>query len=175
MKVVTSSFCHAVARHSALRARPGDAESTDLSVCCIIRPYQFEFYAWVLVEDDRCDDRRLQLLGQDSVAHVAPKRVSDRVDDTERVREMSSRRCSASPTGVGAASSFGKDVNDDKVQVERDVKEVALSVLANEVPMARSDEKIRKAKVTEIFMETETCRAGLMDASTFKVRVHRRK
>ena len=61
------------------------------------------------------------------------------------------------------------------VQVERDVKEVALSVLANEARMARSDEKIRKVKVTELFMETETCRAGLLAASTFKVRVHRLK
>ena len=88
---------------------------------------------------------------------------------------MPSRRCSASRTGVGAAASLGKDVSDDKVQVERDVKEVALSVLANEARMARSDEKIRKVKVTELFMETETCRAGLLAASTFKVRVHRLK
>ena len=86
---------------------------------------------------------------------------------------MPSRRCSASRTGVGAAASLGKDVSDDKVQVERDVKEVALSVLANEARMARSDEKIRKVKVTELFMETETCRAGLLAASTFQVRVHR--
>jgi len=76
---------------------------------------------------------------------------------------------------VGAAASLGKDVGDDKVQVERDVKEVALSVLANEARMARSDEKIRKVKVTELFMETETYRAGLLDVSTFKVRVHRLK
>jgi len=76
---------------------------------------------------------------------------------------------------VGAVACLGKDVGEDKVQVERDVKEVALSVLANEARMARSDEKIRKARVTERFMETETCRAGLMDASTFKVRVHRLK
>jgi hypothetical protein len=66
-------------------------------------------------------------------------------------------------------------VSDDNVQVERDVKEVALSVLANEARMARSDEVIRKVKVTELFLETETCRAGLMGASTFKVRVHRLK
>ena len=45
---------------------------------------------------------------------------------------------------MGAAASLGKDVGDDKVQVERDVKEVALSVLANEARMARSDEVIRK-------------------------------
>ena len=76
---------------------------------------------------------------------------------------------------MGAAASLGKDVSDDKAQVARDVKEVALSVLANEARMARSDEKIRKVKVTELFMETETCRAGLMNASTFKVRVHRLK
>ena len=76
---------------------------------------------------------------------------------------------------MGAAASLGKDVSDDKVQVERDVKEVALSVLANEARMARSDEKIRKVKVTELFMETETCRAGLLAASTFQVRVHRLK
>ena len=88
---------------------------------------------------------------------------------------MPSRRCSASPRGVGAGASLGKDVSDDNVQVERDVKEVALSVLANEARMARSDEVIRKVKVTELFLETETCRAGLMGASTFKVRVHRLK
>ena len=76
---------------------------------------------------------------------------------------------------MGAAASLGKDVSDDKVQVERDVKEVALSVLANEARIARLDEKIRKVKVTELFVETETCRTALMDASTFKVRVHRCK
>ena len=54
---------------------------------------------------------------------------------------------------MGAAASLGKDVSDDKVQVERGVKEVALSVLANEARMARSDEKIRKVKVTELFMK----------------------
>ena len=88
---------------------------------------------------------------------------------------MPSRRYAASPRGVGAGASLGKDVSDDNVQVERDVKEVALSVLANEARMARSDEVIRKVKVTELFLETETCRAGLMGASTFKVRVHRLK
>ena len=88
---------------------------------------------------------------------------------------MPSRRYAASPRGVGAGASLGKDVSDDNVQVERDVKEVALSVLANEARMARSDEVIRKVKVTELFLETETCRAGLVGASTFKVRVHRLK
>ena len=33
---------------------------------------------------------------------------------------------------MGAAASLGKDVSDDKVQVERDVKEVALSGLAKQ-------------------------------------------
>ena len=85
---------------------------------------------------------------------------------------MPSRRYAASPRGVGAGASLGKDVSDDKVQVERDVKEVALSVLANEARMARSDEKIRKVRVSELFMEIESYRTGLMKASTFKVRVH---
>ena len=58
-KLVTSSFCRAVARHSAPRARPGDAESTDLSTYRGFRPFKFEFHAWVLTEHDRCDDRRM--------------------------------------------------------------------------------------------------------------------
>ena len=58
-KLVTSSFCRAVARHSAPRARPSGAESTDLSAYRVIRPFKFEFYAWVLAEDDDCDDRRM--------------------------------------------------------------------------------------------------------------------
>ena len=59
MKLITSSFCRAVARHSAPRVRPGDAEATDLSAYRGFRPFTFEFYAWVLAEDDRCDDRRM--------------------------------------------------------------------------------------------------------------------
>ena len=117
-------------------------------------------------------------MGLDSVAHVAPsrapKRASDRVDGTERMHDaFSSMFSSADGRGSGCVPWEG--LSDDKVQVERDVKEVALSVLANEARMARSDEKIRKVKVTELFMETETCRAGLLATSTFKVRVHRLK
>ena len=59
MNLITSSFCRAVARHSAPRARPGDAESTDLSTYRGFRPFKFEFHAWVLTEHDRCDDRRM--------------------------------------------------------------------------------------------------------------------
>jgi hypothetical protein len=59
MNLITSSFCRAVARHSAPRARPGDAESTDLSAYRVIRPFEFEFYSWLLTEDDHCDDRRM--------------------------------------------------------------------------------------------------------------------
>jgi len=58
-KLVTSSFCRAVARHTAPRARPGGAESTDLPVYRVFRRFMFEFYAWVLAEDDDCDDRRM--------------------------------------------------------------------------------------------------------------------
>tara|TARA_B100000683_G_scaffold274457_2_gene322638 strand:+ start:2362 stop:2919 length:558 start_codon:yes stop_codon:yes gene_type:complete len=39
--------------------------------------------------------------------------------------------------------------------------------------MARSDEKICKVRVSELFMETESYHTGLMKASTFKVRIHR--
>ena len=59
MNLITSSFCRAVARHSAPRARPGDAESTDLSTYRGFRPFKFEFHAWVLAEDDRCVERRM--------------------------------------------------------------------------------------------------------------------
>ena len=59
MNLITSSFCRAVARHSAPRARPGDAESTDLSTYRGFRPFKFEFHAWVLTEHDRYDDRRM--------------------------------------------------------------------------------------------------------------------
>jgi hypothetical protein len=59
MNLITSSFCRAVARHSAPRARPGDAESTDLSAYRAFRPFKFEFHAWVLAEDDRCVERRM--------------------------------------------------------------------------------------------------------------------
>ena len=58
-KLVTSSFCRAVARHSAPCARPGGAESTDLPVYRVFRRCMFEFYAWVLAEDDDCDDLRM--------------------------------------------------------------------------------------------------------------------
>ena len=44
-KVVTSSFCRAVARHSTPRARPGGAESADLPVYHVFRRCMFEFYA----------------------------------------------------------------------------------------------------------------------------------
>ena len=47
------------ARHFAPRARPGGAESTDVSVYRDIRPFKFEFCAWVLAEDDRCVERRM--------------------------------------------------------------------------------------------------------------------
>jgi len=50
---ITSAFSRAVARHSAPRARPGDAESTKLSAYRIIRPFTFEFCAWVLAEHYR--------------------------------------------------------------------------------------------------------------------------
>ena len=59
MNLITSSFCRAVARHSAPRARPGDAESTDLSAHRAFRTFKFEFHAWVLAEDDRCVERRM--------------------------------------------------------------------------------------------------------------------
>ena len=45
---------------------------------------------------------------------------------------MASRRCSISLRAVGAVTCLGKDVGDDKVQVERDVEEVALSALAKQ-------------------------------------------
>jgi len=45
---------------------------------------------------------------------------------------MASRRCSISLRAVGAVACLGKDVGDDKVQVERDVEEVALFGLAKQ-------------------------------------------
>jgi hypothetical protein len=59
MKLITSAFCRAVARHSAPRARPDDAESTDLSAYRAFRPFMCEFWAWALAEDDRCVERRM--------------------------------------------------------------------------------------------------------------------
>lgn len=73
---------------------------------------------------------------------------------------------------MGAVASLGKDVGDDYVQVERDVKEVALSVLANEARMARSDEKIRKVRVSGPFKKTGRYRTCQIPAPAFKVHVH---
>jgi len=110
-------------------------------------------------------------LALDSVACVAPKRVSDRVDDTERVYGNFSTTFIIAG-GYWAPASLGKDVSGGKTKVERDAKEVTNSVLANQARMARLDEKIRKVRVSELFMEIESYRTGLMKASTFKVRVH---
>ena len=74
--------------------------------------------------------------------------------------------------GYWAPASLGKDVSGGKTKVERDAKEVTNSVLANQARMARLDEKIRKVRVSELFMEIESYRTGLMKASTFKVCVH---
>ena len=52
-------FCSDFVRHSAPRARPGDMESMDLSAYRVFRPLTFEFYAWVLTEDDRYGDHRM--------------------------------------------------------------------------------------------------------------------
>ena len=77
------------ARHFAPRARPGGAESTDISAYRDIRPFKFEFCAWVLTEHDRWSSMGTLTFGPDSVAYDAPsrapKRVSDRVDGTERL------------------------------------------------------------------------------------------
>ena len=57
MKLITSAFCRAVVRHSAPRARPDDAESTDFFAYRAFRPFKFEFHAWVLTEDASSGDR----------------------------------------------------------------------------------------------------------------------
>ncbi|OUS41646.1 hypothetical protein BE221DRAFT_64620, partial [Ostreococcus tauri] len=76
----------AVARHSASRARPGGAEGHHLSASREIRPFKFEFSAWVLTEDDRWSSMGVLIFRADSAAHDgpsgAPERVADRVDGT---------------------------------------------------------------------------------------------
>ena len=57
MKLITSAFCRAVARHSAPRARPGGAESVYLSAYRAFRPFMCEFWAWALTEDASSGDR----------------------------------------------------------------------------------------------------------------------
>ncbi|ABP00623.1 predicted protein [Ostreococcus lucimarinus CCE9901] len=89
MNLINVDVCRAVARHFAPRARPGGAESTDVSAYRDIRPFKFEFCAWVLTEHDRWSSMGTLTFGPDSVAYDAPsrapKRVSDRVDGTERL------------------------------------------------------------------------------------------
>ena len=89
MNLINLDVCRAVARHFAPRARPGGAESTDVSAYRDIRPFKFEFCAWVLTEHDRWSSMGTLTFGPDSVAYDAPsrapKRVSDRVDGTERL------------------------------------------------------------------------------------------
>ena len=81
--------CRAGARHCAPRARPGGAESTDVSVYRDIRPFKFEFCAWVLTEHDRWSSMGTLTFGADSVAFDASSCasgcVSDHVDGTEAV------------------------------------------------------------------------------------------
>ena len=89
VNLINLDACRAVARHFAPRARPGGAESTDVSAYRDIRPFKFEFCAWVLTEHDRWRSMGTLTFGPDSVAYDAPsrapKRVSDRVDGTERL------------------------------------------------------------------------------------------
>ena len=68
--------CRAGARHFAPRARPGGAESTDVSVYRDIRPFKFEFCAWVLTEHDRWSSMGTLTFGPDSVATGEEKSAS---------------------------------------------------------------------------------------------------
>ena len=124
-------------RRAPLRAAraSGRRGSTDVSVYRDIRPFKFEFCAWVLTEHDRWSSMGTLTFGPDSVAYDAPSRARSAPPTVSTARkgcrrllsdlqprweEQGQRRLPLATTKMGGSSSG-----------QRCSREVAVSLLAN--------------------------------------------
>ena len=84
MNLITSSFCRAVARHSAPRARQRDAESTKLSTRRGFSSDGTLPRSQSRAEYDHCSEEGTLILGVESAAREppggAPERAAERIN-----------------------------------------------------------------------------------------------